>query len=204
MKTRVRAVLGLSRLTPDGKVTKAQDIKDKMQTSGNFPSSVMAISYGNIQTIIDDLHDAILATNAGTAASTSSMHEQERILVSAFNLVKGQVEFIANSNVDPATVITSAGMQVIANGGSNAVTELALEAAGNGTVIVRVPRSPDEKAFVFEKSLDGITYTKAISSSLTKISITGLQPASTLYVRYYAISKNGESATSQAKSIIVL
>lgn len=204
MKTRVKATLGLSGLTPDGKVTKAQGVIDAMQSSGNFPNSDLPLSYSSLQTIVDNLHNAILATNAGTTVNTSDMHEQERILVIAFNLVKAHVEFVANNSSTPETIITSAAMQVTVNGGSNAVSELTLQAAGNGSVVVRVPRGKDEKAFVFEKSSDGVAYSKVTSSSLTKITINGLQTASTVYVRYYAISKNGEGEMSAAKSVIVL
>lgn len=69
---------------------------------------------------------------------------------------------------------------------------------------MRVPRVATEKAFVYEVSPDGVTYTKFTSSSLTKVTITGQQPGSTIYVRYYAISKNGEGAISQPKSVIVI
>lgn len=205
MNTRIKAALKLNGLTPESKVTKAQGIINAMQASGNFPAGSMPITYSNLQTIIDNLHTAILATNDGGSSSVSNMHEQERILVGAFNLIKSHVEFVANNNVDPATTITSAGLQVVPNGGFNGVSELTLAAAGNGTVTVRIPRGQDEKAFVFEKSTDGgASFSKAASSSLTKISIGGLQPASTVHVRYYAIGKNGEGAMSQAKYIIVL
>ena|SRR3989344_5983994 len=104
--------------------------------------------------------------------------------------------------LDPATVIISAGLQVASQGGSNGVTELTLSA--DGKLTIRVPRGKNEKAFVYETSSDGATFSKAASSSLTKITINNLIAASTIYVRYYAISKIGESAVSQAKSVIVL
>lgn len=204
MSTRLRAAIKLSSLTPEGKVVKTQGILDAMQASGNFQANEMPISFSTLQTLVDNLHNAILATNNGSVTSTSNMHEQERILVNAFNFIKSHVEYIANNTLDAATIITSAGMQVATQSGSNGVTELTLEALGNGKLQVRIPRGADEKAFVYEISTDGTTFTKATSSSLTKITISNLQAASTVYIRYYAISKNGEGATSQAKSVIVL
>lgn len=203
MSTRLKAAMRLSNLTPDSKVTRAQGIIDAMQASGNFPDNEMTVSYSRLQTLIDNLHNAILATNAGTTSSTTNMHEQERILLSAFNLVKAHVEYVANNSLDAATIITSAGMQVAVTGGANAVTELTLEAIGNGTITVKVPRGKDEKAFIFELSTDGTSFTKIICSALTKVNIANLTPASTVYIRYSAISKTGEGAISQAKSVIV-
>jgi hypothetical protein len=205
MSNKLKAVLGLSILTPEAKVTRAQGIKDDMQASGNFPNAQMPVTYTVIQSLIDNLHNAIIATNAGTVTSTSDMHEQERMLITAFNLVKAHVEYVANLTTDAGTVITSAGMQVLQiGGGGNGVSELTLDAMGNGSVMVRVPRGTGEKAFVYEMSADNVSFTKVTSSSLVKITISGRTPGSTLYVRYYSISNNGEGATSQVKSVIVV
>ena len=204
MSNRKKAALKLNSLTPESKVTKAQGILDAMQASGNFPANNMPMSYSSLQTIIDNLHNAILATNTGTTTSTSNMHEQERILMSAYNLIKAHVEFVANSSVDASGIIVSAGMQVAVTGGANAVTVLTLEASGNGEVIIKVPRGQDEKAFIFEASTDGTAFSKVRSSTLTKVTISGYSPGSTIYVRYFAINKIGETTTSQVVSAIVL
>jgi hypothetical protein len=204
MKTIVKAALGFNNLSPEGKVIKAQSMKDGMQASGNFPASTMPITYPSIQTIITNLHTAAVAANNGTTTDTSFMHEQERILVSAFNFIKAHVEFVANNTTDAATVIVAAGMQVAAIGGANGVSELTLDAIGNGTLQVRVPRQTDQKAFVFEYSADGATWVDLTSSSLTKVTLANQTPGSNIYVRYYGISKTGKGAYSQTKSAIVL
>lgn len=204
MNVRKKSALKLSSLTAESKVTKTQGIIDAMQASGNFPASDMPINYSNLQTIIDNLHNAIIAANAGTVQSTSAMHEQERILISAFNVIKAHVDYVANNSVDAEGVILSAGLQVAALAGSSGVTILTLEAQGNGKVVIKVPRGPDEKAFVFEVSTDGTSFTKVKSSTLTKVEISGYTPGSTIYVRYYAINKQGETALSEIKSTIVL
>lgn len=204
MKTIKKAALGFNNLTPEGKVLKAQSIKDSMQGSGNFPASSMPITYPAIQTIITNLHNSAVIASNGTTTDTSFMHEQERILVSAFNFLKAHVEFVANNNSDPATIIVSAGMQVAAIGGSNGVSELTLDALGNGILQVRVPRQTDEKAFIYEYSTDGNTWIELASSSLTKVSLSNQTPGANIYVRYLAISKTGKSAYSQAKSAIIV
>ncbi|MCD6066304.1 MAG: hypothetical protein K0S33_1130 [Bacteroidetes bacterium] len=132
--------------------------------------------------MIDNLHNAILTTNSGVAGSTSDMHGKERMLVTAFNLIKAHVEYVANQNPDAETYITSAGMQVMQSGGASPVSELTLDAPGNGVVIVRVPRGIGEKAFVYEMSTDNTGFTKVTSSTLAKITISAQQPGSTLYV----------------------
>jgi hypothetical protein len=201
----LKSVLGLSNLPPADKVIKSQSIKDAMQSSGNFLASSMPITYPSIQTIITNLHNATVAASNGTTADTVFMHEQERILVSAFNFLKAHVEMVANNTTNPATIITSAGMQVAINGGNNAVSELTLNATGNGKLQVSVPRQTGEKAFVYEYSVDGgITWLELISSSLTKVTLSNQTPGSSISVRYYAISKTGKSAYSQIKSAIVV
>lgn len=205
MKTIFKIFLGLSNLSPEGKVLKAQNIKDNMQACGYFPAGGMPISYPSIQTIITNLHTAAVTASNGTTADTSHMHEQDRILVSAFNFLKAHVEFVANNSADPATVITAAGMQVATTGGGNGVTELTLDAVGNGKLQVRVPRQTSEKAFLFEYSNDGgTTWNELTSSSLTKVTLANQTPGATIFVRYCAISKTGKSTFSQAKSAIVL
>ena len=205
MKSIVKAVLGLSNLSPTDKVVKGQSIKDDMQNSGNFPASGMPITYASIQTIITNSHNANIAASNGTATDTSIMHEQERILVSVFNFIKAHVEFVANAAVDPATVIISAGMQVATTGGANAANELTLDALGSGILQVRVPRQTNEKAFVYEYSTDGgTTWLDLVASSLSKVTLTNQSPGVTVSVRYYAISKTGKSAYSAVKSQMIV
>lgn len=204
MKTRTRVAMKLNSLSAEGKVTKAQSIKDAMQSSGNFAASTMPISYPAVQTLITNLHSAVVAADNGTTTDTSHMHEQERILISAFNFIKSYVEMVANNNVDPITIIASAGMQVAINGGQNAVTELTLDATGNGTLQVRVPRLTDEKAFVFESSTDGTTWLEFASSTLTKAELKQQAPGTLVYIRYLAINKTGKSAYSTIKNAIVV
>jgi hypothetical protein len=199
-----KANLGLTKLSASDKVVKAQSIKDSMLASGKFAAGSMPITYPVLQTLITNLHNAVVTANTGTTADTSFMHEQERLLVSAFNFIKAHIEFIANAATDPSTIIIAAGLQVIPYGGANGVTELTLETAGNGVVQVRMPRLVGEKAFVIETSTDNLTWAETTMSSLTKLKISNLIPATTLYVRYYAISKIGKGATSQVKTIIVV
>ena len=204
MNTIVKAVLGLSTLSAADKVIKGQSIKDGMQNSGNFPASGMPITYPSIQSIITNLHTAVVTASAGNVSDTNNMHEQERILVSAFNLLKAHVEFVANNSTDPATIITSTGMQVATTGGNNSVSELTLDAIGNGSLQVRVPRQTNEKAFAFEYSTNGTTWQEFTSSSLTKVTLPNQVLGSTVYVRYSPISKNGKGAYSQIKNAIIV
>jgi hypothetical protein len=204
MKTRVRVAMKLNSLSAQGKTVKAQSIKDAMQSSGNFPAASMPVAYGALQTLITNLHNAVVAADNGTTTDTSFMHEQERILISAFNFIKAFVEMEANNATDPATIITSAGMLVAVNGGQNGVTELTLDAIGSGSLQIRIPRLTDEKAFVFESSTDGTTWLEAITTTLTKTELKSLTPGSTVYIRYYSISKTGKSVYSSIKNTIVV
>jgi hypothetical protein len=205
MTTHLRAVLGISGLTPEAKVTRAQSIVNAMQASGNFANNSLPVSYTNMQAAIDNLSAAIVAANSISASSadTSFMHEQERLLVGIFNVLRSHIEYIANQTADPGTMITSAGMTASASGGLNAVSELTLDAAGAGKITVRIPRGDGEKAFVFETSTDGNTWTRARSTTLTKIVLEGFASASTIHVRYFGISKEGDGEMSQPKSVIV-
>ena len=201
----IRALLALTNLSPADKVTVAQNIKDSMQSSGNFPASSMPISYPTLQSYITNLHQAIIAAVNGTPSDTAFMHEQEHILVSALKFLKSHVEYVANANsVNTSSIITSAGMQIASTGGNNAVSDLTLEAIGNGKLQIRVPRQTGEKAFVFESSADGVTWVEFASNSLTKITLSNQVLGSTVYIRFAAISKNGKGAYSQPKSAIIV
>ncbi|MCD6069118.1 MAG: hypothetical protein K0S33_3944 [Bacteroidetes bacterium] len=205
MSTHLKAVLGLSNKTPETKVTRSQTILDAMQNSGNFADEDLPVSYSNSQSAIDNFGSAIVAANGinASSADTSRMHEEERQLLGIFNLLRSHVEYVANQTADPATIITSAGMTVGTPGGQNAVTELTLDAPGNGKINVRVPRREGEKSFVFEVSTDGESFTKVTSNANAKVVLSGYTHGSTIYVRYYAISKDGESEMSQPKSVLV-
>ena len=201
----IRAVLGLTNLSAVDKVTTAQNIKDSMQGSGNFPAATMPVSYPTLQSYITNSHQANIAAINGTPTDTAYMHEQERILVSALNFLKSHVEYVANNNSANATsIITSAGMQIASTGGNNVVSDLTLEATGNGKLQIRVPRQLGEKAFVFESSADGVTWVEFASNSLTKITLPNQALGSTVYIRFAAISKTGKGAYSQAKSAIIV
>jgi hypothetical protein len=202
----VKAILGFSKLSPSDKVVKAQNIKDSMQSSGNFLASNMPITYLILQSLITNLHNAIVAATNGTPTDTAYMHEQERMLVNAFNLIKSHVEMVANNNgaANAASIITSAGLQVAIPGGANGVSELTLEATGNGKIKIRMPRQTGEKAFIIESSADGVTWAEVLYTSNTSVTLANQTPVSTIYVRYSSISKTGKGAYSQAKTVVVL
>jgi hypothetical protein len=201
----LKAILGLSKLSPSDKVVKAQSIKDSMQSSGNFLASNMPITYLILQNLITNLHNAIVAATNGTPTDTAYMHEQERMLVNAFNLIKSHVEMVANNNsANAASIITSAGLQVAIPGGANGVSELTLEAIGNGKIKIRMPRQTGEKAFIIESSADGVTWAEVLYTSNTSVTLANQTPVSTIYVRYSSISKTGKGAYSQAKTVVVL
>jgi hypothetical protein len=86
MKIRYKAALGLTSLNPDSKVTRAEVISAAMLASGNFPAATMPISYAVLGNSITNLHTAIVASANGVPGSTSHMHEQERVLLTAFIL----------------------------------------------------------------------------------------------------------------------
>ena len=69
----------------------------------------MPISCTTLQGFITNLHNANVDVSNDTVTDTSFMHEQERILVSAFNCIKAHVEFVAKNTTDGETVIASAG-----------------------------------------------------------------------------------------------
>ncbi len=201
MKITYRAVLGLSGLNPDGKVTRAEVILAAMQASGNFPANLMPVTYAMLAVLIANLHNSILTAASGAAGSADQMHEQERLLVSAFNFVRAFVEETANAN--PAAIIQSASMTVYTSGGNTAVTEQTLTAMGNGVIQVCVPRHIGEAAFEYQYSTDGITWIEFVSSKLATVELTNQTPGVTLYFKFAPISK-AKGPFSQAKSIMVV
>ena len=203
MKITYRAVLGLSGLNPDGKVTRAEVILAAMQASGNFPANLMPVTYAMLAALIANLHSSIITAASGVAGSADQMHEQERLLVSAFNFVRAFVEQTANIAVNPTAIIQSASMTVYTSGGNTAVTELTLIAMGGGVIQVCVPRGSGEIAFAFYSSADGINWVEFAISKLATVELQNQTPGATVHIRYAAINKT-KGVFSAAKSIMVV
>ncbi|MBC7863295.1 MAG: hypothetical protein IAF38_09995 [Bacteroidia bacterium] len=206
MKTKTKAVVGLSKLTPEAKAVKAQSIIDSMQSSGNFPNGDMPIAYATLQTSITGFQNSIVLANNGTSADVSNMHEEEKVLVMTFNLLKAHVEIVSNAFTNPDAIILSAGMTIAVNSGPNSITDLTLEALGQGTVQIRVPRHAGEKAFCYQYAIasDPTNWQNISYSSLSKIEFTNQTPGATLHFRYSAISKTGMGSFSDSKQLIVI
>jgi|GEM_PF-1773033 hypothetical protein len=206
MKTKAKAVLGFSKLNPEGKVVRSQAIVDDMQASGNFPDATLPINYAGLQGLITNLHNAIVLAENGSSATTSRMHEEERKLMMAFNLIKMHVEMVSNATIDPESFILSSGMTLGANAGPNAVSDLSLEALGEGVIQIRVPRHAGDKAFCYQYALvsDRDNWQNIGFNSLSKIHYSGQVAGTLILVRYAPISKDGLGAFSSAKQIMVI
>lgn len=204
MKIKYKAALGMSKLNPDGVVTKGKNNLLLMNTAPAFVGKAWPIPLATTDAALNDLHSSILLAANGTPGSVSNMHEKQRIVVSLFNVYKPFVEMVANNTVDPKTVIESAGMTAVVYGGSSPVTDLTLTAVGNGTVEISVPRQTGESAFIYQYSSDGgSTWQDVECSKLATIQHKNQTPASTLQYRFAAIGKT-KGAFSQPKSVIVL
>jgi hypothetical protein len=206
MKTKAKAVLGFSRLNPEGKVVRSQSIVDDMQSSGNFPDASLPISYVNLQALVTNLHNAVVLAEHGSSADTSRMHDDERKLMMAFNLIKMHVEMVSNATTDPDSYILSSGMVLGANSGQNAVSDLSLEALGEGVVQIRVPRHAGDKAFCYQYALlsSPDNWLNIGFNSLSKIRYSDQTPGTVILVRYAPIGKTGLGAFSSAKQIMVV
>lgn len=206
MKTKSKATLGLSVLKPAAKVVKAQSYIDAMQASGNFPAPHMPISYPTLQSYITNLHNAVVQAEHGSSTDVSDMHEQERTLLMAFNLVKAHVEMTANTFTNAEAIILSAGMTVTPGGGQQAVTDLTLEAGGQGKILIRVPKHQGERSFWFQFSLqaDPNNWQTIGFSTLSKYSFGNQTPGSTVNIRYAPITKSGLGAFSASKQVMVI
>lgn len=205
MNTKLKAALKMSTLSPDGKVTTAQNIINSVTAAPTyFPAAGLPIPLASLSTAVNTLHTAIIATGSGAAGSVSNMHEKVRIVMSMFNVLRAYVEMQANNTADPKTVIEAAGMTAVKGGGGSMVTELTLTALGNGEVQVSVPRNTGEVAFVYQYSTDGgSNWQEFECSKLATVSLKDQTPASTLLFRYCPVSKT-KGAFSQSKSVIVL
>lgn len=204
MKIKYKAALGMSKLNPDGVVTKGKNNLTLMNTAPAFAGISWPIPLGTADAALNDLHDSIILAANGTPGSVSNMHEKQRIVVSVFNVFKPFVEMIANNTADPKTVIESVGMSAVVLGGSTPVTDLTVTAIGNGTVEISVPRQAGETAFIYQFSSDGgSTWQDVEFSKLATIQHKNQTPASTLRYRFAAIAKT-KGGFSQSKSVIVV
>ena len=202
MKILYRAALGMSSLNPDEKATRSEVITTSMQASGNFPDSIMTISYAALAQLKINVHNAVVAVGNGTGTA-AQVHEEERLLVNAFNFVRSIVEKTANESANPQAIIESASMTVILNPGASSVTELTLIPMGNGIIQVSVPRNTGEKAFVFYSSTDNINWVDFAMSTSATVELTNQTPGAILHFRFISIGKT-KGVMSLSKSTPVL
>ena len=205
MSMKLKAVLKMNQLSPDGKVTTGQNIINSIVASpALFPPASLPLPITTMTSCVNTLHNAILATATGAQGSVSNMHEKERVLLSIFNVMRAYVEMVANNTTDPKTVIEAAGMVASKSSGGSSVSELTITPLGNGELQVSVPRQSGEVAFIYQYSSDGgTTWQEFEWSKLATVSLKNQTPASTLWFRYTAIGKT-KGALSQTKSAIVL
>jgi hypothetical protein len=204
MVTKLRAAHKLSKLDPEGKVTRARAIVSNIKASPYFDLTKTPIPLDSADLSLNDLSNAITAAENKAPGSVSHMHEMERVVLSVFNLIKSYVEVAANASTDPKSVIESAGLIAIARSNNGPVTDLTVTALGNGVVEIEVPRAKGEAAFIYQYSADGgVTWVEFEHSKLATVQLTRQTPASTLLFRFAAIGKT-KGSFSQAKSAIVL
>jgi hypothetical protein len=206
MSTKAKPYLGLSKMTPEAKVVKTQSVLDSMQSSGHFPDASMPMSYAAVQTLIDNLHTATIAANNGSSEDVSNMHESEKVLVMAYNLIKAHVEITCNNFPNPEAIILSAGMTVSGQGGNSAITDLTLEATGGGTILIRVPRTTKDKAFRYQYATDAdpTNWQDIGFYSVSKIELKNQVPGTNLLVRYAPIGSLGLGIYSDSKQLMVV
>ena len=204
MVTKLRAAHKLSKLDPEGKVTRGRAIVSNIKASPYFDLTKSAIPLDSADLSLNDLSSAITAAENRAPGSVSHMHEMERVVLLVFNLIKSYVEMTANNSTDPKSVIESAGLVAVVAGSGGAVTELTVTAMGNGVMEIAVPREKGEAAFIYQYSKDGgTTWVEFEHSKLATVQLKGQTPASNLLFRFAAIGKT-KGGYSQAKSAIVL
>lgn len=166
----------------------------------------MPLSYPSLQSLITNFHNATVQADQGSSTDVSDMHEQERMLVMAFNLIKAHVEMTANTFTNADAIILSAGMTVSAENGQGPITDLTLEASGQGTVLIRVPKHTGERSYWFQFSLpdDPNNWQTIGYSSLSKYSFGSQTPGTMINVRYAPISNSGLGAFSASKQVMVV
>ncbi|MES2515299.1 MAG: hypothetical protein V4580_14195 [Bacteroidota bacterium] len=194
----------MSKLNPSEKVTRGQNIINSLTAeTGYFPTASLPFPIADLQSCVDDLHQAVLAAINALPGTVSHMHEKERELLSLFNFMRSYVEMMANKTTDAQTVIQASGMSLAKSGGFAGVSALTVVALGNGVLLVQVPRAAGESAFVYQYSQDGNDWTSFEFSKLASAQLTNQTPASTLYIRYAPIGTS-LGAYSQVKKAIVL
>ncbi len=196
--------MGLSRLPIPRKITKARYVVVSMTGNANFTTPNPPLA--TVTTNVDDLEAAKIAADGGGPDDTANMHAKEAVLDMSLKLLGAYVEDVANVNpLNAEAIILSAGMEVKGKGG-NVIQDFDVRTTDNPGEVKLQRKGVDRGTYEFQMCMDPsveANWQKIYQGTRGRIVKNGLTSATKYFFRAAAIDKNGPSAWSDVKSILV-
>ncbi len=184
-------------------ITLAKTIVTEMTGNQNFPTTdpPLPTVTGGINDLDTAEHAAVMRTKGAVAAR----NEKRAVLVQMLQGLKGTVQKGADANPEQAgSIIQSAGMSVRKQAAHKKRGFAVAPGAVTGTVKLTTASAGHRSSYEWQFSTDGgKTWQNAPSTIQAKTTILGLQPGATVYFRFRAVIKTGETDWSEPLSIIV-
>lgn len=142
-----------------------------------------------------------LASQKGNREESALARQSKAELIKLLKKLANIVDDVADGN---EAIILNSGFHMAKPASVGTRALLSAEAGEQpGSVIVRRQADPDACSYLWEKSIDGITWEFAGVSGVTRHVITGLKSVTRYYFRVAVVTSEGTTAFSEAISQIV-
>jgi hypothetical protein len=201
--SRPLAVLKLPEYEVPLLVTVARAIVRAMTGNPRFPSPDPPLA--TVEAAIEALAAAETATRSRMQGTVAARDGKRLALVVLLQQLRDHVQARADANVDEAvSIIESAGMAVKKERVPPARVFTAKRGPVSGSVKLLAPQAGNRAGYEWAYSTDGkkswVSVPFTVQASTT---VSGLQPGSTVYFRYRAVTKDGTGDWSEPVGVIV-
>jgi len=150
---------------------------------------------------------AISTARGGGTAATKVLKAARKKVVADLGHVRDRVQQVAETKATPAdaaAVIVGAGLSVKKRTKRNKPPVRAVQGPTSGSAWLELLRVAKIATYFWVFSLDQKTWTNVPETMKAKLLLTGLTPGQTYYFKFRALTRQGQSVTSDPRAELVL
>jgi hypothetical protein len=184
-------------------ITYTSNIVDGMTDNPSFPAPTPTLAV--ITTAISALQTAETGTLARTKGAAATRDEKRAALVALMQQLRTYIQTVSDGNPATATsVIQSARLTVRKAATPRARVFTAKHGPVSGTAQLVAPSAGTRASYEWQYSPDGgKTWVTLPPTLQAKTSVSGLQPATVVELKYRAVTKTGATDWSPTVSLVV-
>ncbi len=172
--------------------------------TGNFYFPSPTPTLAALQKAIDDLQAAEADALTRARGAVAVRNEKRQVLVTRLEEFRTYVQSTADASPENgSSIIQSSGLALRKTPVRAARGFHAKAGAVSGTVKVIAPAAARRASYEWQYSTDGTSWRSMPSTLQSRTSIAGLEPLTTVHLRYRAVIRTGEQDWSQAISFVV-